>query len=61
MLLFGLPEEHLARFESLGVDQLVYTSRWRKHVSETVNDLKQEMSRVSRINTVVLFLLTFPS
>lgn len=61
MLLFGLPDEHRACFETLCVDQLIYTSRWRKHVSEMVEDLKQEMLWVSRINTVVVSLLTFPS
>ena len=29
-LLFGLPNEHEAKFESLWVDQLAYTSPWRK-------------------------------
>jgi hypothetical protein len=44
-LLFGLPNRHKARFERLWVDQLAYTSPWRKHVSETAEDLKQMMSR----------------
>ena len=54
MLLFGLPEEHRADFESLCVDRLIHTSRWRKHVSETVDDLKQEISRVSEIDIIVV-------
>jgi len=45
-LLFGLPNRHRARFERLWVDQLAYTSPWRKHVSETAEDLKQMMSRI---------------
>ncbi|KAI9458596.1 hypothetical protein BJY52DRAFT_413027 [Lactarius psammicola] len=58
VLLFGLPDEHQARFESLCVDRLICTSRWRQHVSETVEDLKQEISRVSAINIAVVSLLT---
>jgi len=61
VLLFGLPDEHRARFESLCVDQLICTSRWREHVSETVDDLKQEISRVSEIDIVVVLLLTVSS
>jgi hypothetical protein len=57
-LLFGLPNRHKARFERLWVDQLAYTSPWRKHVSETAEDLKQMMSRVSSIATSVGSLLT---
>jgi hypothetical protein len=40
-LLLGLPDEHQAQFESLWVDQLAYTSPWRKHVSGTVEELNQ--------------------
>jgi hypothetical protein len=43
-LLFGLPDEHQARFEGLWVDQLAYTSPWRKHVSGTVDELNQMTS-----------------
>ncbi|KAH9003504.1 hypothetical protein EDB86DRAFT_2370277 [Lactarius hatsudake] len=45
-LLFGLPDRHRAQFERLWVDQLAYTAAWRKHVSGTVEDLKQMMSWV---------------
>ncbi|KAH9074247.1 hypothetical protein EDB83DRAFT_2355675 [Lactarius deliciosus] len=44
MFLFGLPDVYLARFESLWVDRLVNTTRWRKHISATVEHLKQTMS-----------------
>jgi len=57
-LLFGLPNRHRARFERLWVDQLAYTSPWRKHVSETTEDLKQIMSWVSSIAPVMGSLLT---
>ncbi|KAH9003466.1 hypothetical protein EDB86DRAFT_2364666 [Lactarius hatsudake] len=43
-LLFGFPGGYQARFKSLWVDQLVGTSRWREHISETVEDLKQTVS-----------------
>jgi len=43
-LLFGFPNWYQARFEGLWVDQLAYTSTWRKHVSETAKDLKHMMS-----------------
>jgi hypothetical protein len=46
-LLFGLPNEHQAKFESLWVDQLAYTSPWRKHVSGTIEELRHMMSWVS--------------
>ncbi|KAI0261593.1 hypothetical protein BC834DRAFT_460071 [Gloeopeniophorella convolvens] len=42
-LLFGLPEERRAQLEGLWVDELAYTSAWRKHISETVEDLQQKM------------------
>jgi hypothetical protein len=45
-LLFGFPDGHQARFKSLWLDQLVNTSRWREHISKTVEDLKQTMSSV---------------
>ena len=60
-LLFGFPDVHRARLKSLWVDQLVDTSRWRKHVSETVEDLRQTMSWVRPIATAVASLLTFYS
>ncbi len=43
------------------MDQLIYTSRWRRHVSETVGDLRQEILRVSEIDIVVVSLLTISS
>ncbi|KAI9458600.1 hypothetical protein BJY52DRAFT_1186740 [Lactarius psammicola] len=64
MLLFSLPEDHRARFESLRVDQLIYTSRWRKHVSETVDDLKQEMSWILALlsaNILMMRISPFPT
>jgi len=42
-LLFGFPNWHRARFEGLWVDQVAYTSTWRKHVSETAKELEQMM------------------
>ena len=48
-LLFGLPNEVESKFESLWVDQLVYTSPWRKHVAGTVEELSHMMSWVSWI------------
>jgi hypothetical protein len=60
-LLFGLPNEHQAKFESLWVDQLAYTSPWRKHVSGTMEELRHMMSWVSSISTGSVSLLTFPS
>jgi hypothetical protein len=59
-LLFGLPNEHQAKFESLWVDQLAYTSPWRKHVSGTMEELRHMMSWVSLISTGLVSLLTFP-
>jgi len=41
--LFDLPNEHRTRLEGLWVDDLAYTSTWRKYVSETVEDLKQRV------------------
>jgi hypothetical protein len=43
-LLFNLPAEHRERLEKLWVDSLVYSSAWRKHVSERVEDLQQTMT-----------------
>ncbi len=50
-LLLGLPDQYQARFESLWVDRLAYTFLWRKHVSETSEDLKQMTSWVSSNTT----------
>jgi hypothetical protein len=60
ILLFGLPNEHQTKFESLWVDQLAYTSPWRKHVSGTMEELRHMMSWVSSISTGSVLLLTFP-
>ena len=56
-LLFGLPDEHQARFESLWVDQLAYTTPWRKHVSGNVDELNQMTSWVSPISISLVSLL----
>ncbi|KAI9458604.1 hypothetical protein BJY52DRAFT_1186742 [Lactarius psammicola] len=64
VLLFGLPDEHRARFENLCVDRLIYTSRWREHVAETVDDLKQERSRILiffSANILMMRISSFPS
>jgi hypothetical protein len=45
--LFDLPTEHRERLEKLWVDELVYSSAWRKHVSERVEELMQKMTWVS--------------
>ncbi|KAI9433293.1 hypothetical protein H4582DRAFT_999249 [Lactarius indigo] len=39
VLLFGFPNKHQARLESLWMDQLTCTDPWRKHISKTVEDL----------------------
>ncbi|KAH9952360.1 hypothetical protein BC827DRAFT_1256263 [Russula dissimulans] len=41
--LFDLPNAHRVRLEKLWVDELVYASSWRKHVSERVEDLRLKM------------------
>ncbi|KAI0250658.1 hypothetical protein BJV78DRAFT_545954 [Lactifluus subvellereus] len=41
--LFDLPNGRRTRLEGLWVDDLAYTSTWRKYVSETVEDLKQSV------------------
>jgi hypothetical protein len=46
-VLFDLPIEHRERLEKLWVDNLVYSSAWRKHVAERVSDLLQTMTWVS--------------
>jgi hypothetical protein len=51
--LFDLPTEHRERLENLWVDELVYGSAWRKHVSERVEDLLQKMTWVSGNATLV--------
>ena len=43
------------------MDQLVYTSRWRKHVSRTIGELKHDISSVGEIDIVVVSFLTVSS
>lgn len=57
--LFGLPDMYRARSKSLWVDRVVDTSRWRNHVSGTIEDLKQMRSWVGSISTAAVSLLTF--
>jgi hypothetical protein len=57
-VLFDLPNEHRARLEALWVDELAYRSTWRKHVADTVEDLKQRVIWVSSITATVIYLLT---
>jgi hypothetical protein len=47
-VLFDMPNEHRTRLETLWVDDLVYTSAWRKYVSERIQDLKLNMLWVSQ-------------
>ena len=47
--LFDLPNQHRERLEQLWVDDLVYASAWRKHVSERIEDLRLKMIWVSQI------------
>ena len=57
-LLFDQPVELRERLEKLWVDNLVYSSAWRKHVSERVEDLQQIMTWVSEpLFSVVVFKL----
>ncbi|KAH8987894.1 hypothetical protein EDB92DRAFT_2104876 [Lactarius akahatsu] len=61
VLLFGFPEEHMSRFENLGVDQLANTSRWREHVSETADDLKQQVPRMLALLSANILMLQISS
>ena len=54
-LLLGFPTGQEERFKSLRLDQLVNTRRWREHISEIAEDLKQTMSWVCRIAPVMSF------
>ncbi|KAI9465769.1 hypothetical protein BJY52DRAFT_485793 [Lactarius psammicola] len=63
-LLFRLPNEHQARFESLWVDQLAYTAPWRKHVSGNVDDLNQMTSWFLALiisNTLMIQVSSLPA
>ena len=53
-VLFDLPIEHRERLKNLWVDDLVYSSAWRKHVSERVDDLLQKMTWVSERYVIAL-------
>ena len=53
-VLFDLPIEHRERLKNLWVDELVYSSAWRKHVSERVDDLLQKMTWVSECYVISL-------
>ncbi|KAH9074249.1 hypothetical protein EDB83DRAFT_2516015 [Lactarius deliciosus] len=61
VLLFGLPDKYRARFESLCTDRLICTFHWRKHVSDTVIDLKQEISRMLTLLSANIFMLRVSS
>ncbi|KAH9074250.1 hypothetical protein EDB83DRAFT_2355709 [Lactarius deliciosus] len=61
VLLFGFPEERMSRFKNLGVDQLANTSRWREHVSETVDDLKQQVPRMLALLSANILMLQISS
>jgi len=56
-LLFDQPVEHRERLESLWVDELVYTSAWRKHVSERVGDLLQKMTWIFALTIANILIL----
>ncbi|KAH8996383.1 hypothetical protein EDB92DRAFT_1843632 [Lactarius akahatsu] len=60
-LLFGLPNEHQARFESLWVDQLAYTAPWRKHVSGTIDELNQMTSWLLALTISNTFMIQVSS
>jgi len=58
--LFDLPNAHRARLEKLWVDELVYASSWRKHVSERVEDLKLTMTWVCQQRHIGLWNTSSP-
>ena len=57
-LLFGLPNEHQAKFESLWVDQLAHISPWPKHFHRTIEELSHMVLCVSSIHTGTVSSLT---
>ncbi|KAI0296409.1 hypothetical protein BC826DRAFT_233266 [Russula brevipes] len=62
--LFNIPSEHTERLERLWVDDLVYTSAWRKHVSERVEDLRLKMIWLFALmiaNILMLPISQFPA
>ncbi|KAH9165129.1 hypothetical protein EDB89DRAFT_340249 [Lactarius sanguifluus] len=60
-LLFGFPDVHRARFEALWIDQVVYTSPWRKHISGTVEDLKQKMTWIFTLLGLNIAMMSIPA
>lgn len=50
--LFDIPNGHRERLESIWVDELTYTSSWRKFVSERIEDIKFNMILVSQNATL---------
>ncbi|KAH9061038.1 hypothetical protein EDB87DRAFT_1576431 [Lactarius vividus] len=63
-LLFGFPDGYQARFKSLWLDQLINTSHWCEHTSETVEDLKQMASLMLALiiaNVHMMPLFSFPA
>jgi len=63
-LLFGLPNEIESKFESLWVDQLAYTSPWRKHVAGTVEELSRMISWFLALlisNTLMIQISSIPA
>jgi len=56
--LFDIPNGHRARLESLWVDNMTYTSVWRKFVSERIEDLKFYMVLLSAL--WIANILTLP-
>ncbi|KAF8256838.1 hypothetical protein EI94DRAFT_1762481 [Lactarius quietus] len=60
ILLFGLPDGYQACIEGLCVDQLIQSSRWRKHVSETIDDLKQVISLVLALLSTNIIMMHSP-
>jgi hypothetical protein len=55
--LFDLPTEHRERLEMLWVDDLVYSSAWRKHVSERVEDLVQKMTWIFALTIANILII----
>jgi len=56
-VLFDLPIEHRERLEKLWVDNLVYSSAWRKHVAERVSDLLQTMTWIFALTIANILIL----
>jgi len=56
-ILFDLPTEQRERLEKLWVDDLVYSSAWRKHVSERVEDLQQKMTWIFALTIANILIM----